>query len=123
MVPMKRRSTRRRNAQARSKLAQCRSTSRGAKSKPASSRDKVRAYRERMRARGMRLIQMWLPDTRSPEFAAEAHRQSVRAATGATAQMDQAWVESVSWWNSDEVAALDRADGWTTWWHSNGTRD
>jgi hypothetical protein len=122
---MKRRNIRPRNAQARAKLAQRRSASRSVKSKPApaSSRDKVRAYRRRMRAKGMRLVQMWLPDTRSPEFAAEAHRQSLRAATSATAQMDQAWVDSVSWWNSDEAAALDRADDSTTRWHSDGHRD
>jgi hypothetical protein len=122
---MKRRSTRRRHAQARAKLAQRRSASRAAKSKPApaSSRDKVRAHRKRMRAKGMRLVQMWLPDTRSPEFAAEAHRQSRRAATSATEQMDQAWIASVSWWNSEEAAALDRADDSTTRWHSNGNRD
>ncbi len=30
-----------------------------------------------MRAKGYRLVQMWLPDTRTPEFEAEAHRQSL----------------------------------------------
>ena len=120
---MKRRSSRRRNTQERAKLAPRRSASRSAKSKPASSRDKVRAYRKRMRAKGMRLVQMWLPDTRTPEFAAEARRQSLRAATSATAQMDQAWIDSISWWNSKEAAALDRADDSTTRWHSDGNHD
>jgi hypothetical protein len=122
---MKRRSTRRRNAQARAELAQRRSASRSAKSEPASaaSRDKVRAYRKRMRAKGYRLVQMWLPDTRTPKFAAEAHRQSQLAAASATEQTDQAWVDSMSWWNSEEAAALDRADDTTTRWHSDGHRD
>ncbi len=30
-----------------------------------SSRDKVRAYRKRMRAKGLRLVQMWLPDVKT----------------------------------------------------------
>jgi len=66
-----------------------------------SSRDKVRAYRKRMRAKGLRLVQMWLPDTRTPEFAAEAHRQSLRANASPFAAEDQAWVDSMSDWNSD----------------------
>lgn len=66
-----------------------------------SSRDKVRAYRKRMRAKGLRLVQMWLPDTRTPEFAAEAHRQSLLANTSPFAAEDQAWVDSISDWNSD----------------------
>jgi hypothetical protein len=65
------------------------------------SRDKVRAYRKRMRAKGLRLVQMWLPDTRTPEFAAEAHRQSLQANASPFAAEDQAWVDSISDWNSD----------------------
>ena len=65
------------------------------------SRDKVRAYRKRMRAKGFRLVQMWLPDTRTPEFAAEAHRQSLLANTSPHAAEDQAWVDSLSDWNSN----------------------
>lgn len=44
--------------------------------KPLRSRDKVRAYRERLRRRGLRPIQLWVPDVRSRRFAREAHRQS-----------------------------------------------
>jgi hypothetical protein len=65
------------------------------------SRDKVRAYRKRMRAKGLRLVQMWLPDTRTPEFAAEAHRQSLRANASPFAAEDQAWVDSMSDWKTD----------------------
>jgi hypothetical protein len=66
-----------------------------------SSREKVREHRKRMRAKGYRLVQMWLPDTRTPEFAAEAHRQSLRANASPFAAEDQAWVDSISDWNSD----------------------
>jgi hypothetical protein len=43
---------------------------------PTTSRQKVRAHRERLRAQGLRPIQVWVPDTRSPKFAKEASRQS-----------------------------------------------
>jgi hypothetical protein len=64
-----------------------------------SSRGKVSAYRARMRAKGYRLVQMWLPDTRTPEFAAEARRQSRLANASPLAASDQAWVESLADWN------------------------
>jgi hypothetical protein len=37
---------------------------------------RVRGYRVRQRASGLRLIQRWVPDTRSRSFAAECRRQS-----------------------------------------------
>ncbi|MCY3656186.1 MAG: antitoxin MazE family protein [Chloroflexi bacterium] len=61
-----------------------------------SSRDRVRAHRERLRKQGLRPIQIWVPDTRSPEFAAEAHRQSLMAANSPHAEEDQAFIDSVS---------------------------
>lgn len=54
-----------------------------------------------MRAKGLRLVQMWLPDTRTPEFAAEARRQSLRANNSRFAAQDQAWVEAMSDWKLD----------------------
>jgi hypothetical protein len=42
----------------------------------------VRRYRERMRRAGLRLVQLWVPDTRARGFAREARRQC-RAAAGA----------------------------------------
>jgi len=58
--------------------------------KPTTSRQKVQAHRERLRAQGFRPIQMWVPDTRSAEFAAEASRQSRRVASSRYAAKDQA---------------------------------
>jgi len=60
------------------------------------SRDKVRAHRARLRRRGLRPIQIWVPDTGSPAFAAEAHRQSQLVAKSSHAAEDQAFVDSVS---------------------------
>lgn len=73
-----------------------------AKRAPAqSSREKVRAYRERMRAKGLRLVQMWLPDMRTPQFAAEARRQSLLATKSPFAAAAQARVDAISAWNLD----------------------
>ncbi len=60
------------------------------------SRDKVRAYRERMRANGLRPVQIWVPDTRTAAFRAEAHNQSLAVAQSALAQRDQEFIDAVS---------------------------
>jgi len=61
-----------------------------------SSREKVRAYRQRMRALGLRPIQIWVPDTHAPEFAAEAHRQSILVASSPGEAADQSFLESIT---------------------------
>ena len=40
-----------------------------------STKDRVRRHRESLRARGLRPIQIWVPDARLPGFAEEARRQ------------------------------------------------
>ena len=60
------------------------------------SRDKVRAYRKRMRARGLRPIQIWVPDTRAEGFRAEAHRQSLAVAHSEHAGADQDFIDAIS---------------------------
>lgn len=67
-----------------------------------SSRDKVQSYRQRMRSKGLRPIQIWVPDTRSAAFAAEAHRQSLAVARSRRADEDQAFIDAVS---EDEAGA------------------
>lgn len=49
-----------------------------------------------MREQGYRLVQVWVPDVRSAEFSAEAHRQS--GAVGAADRVidDQDFIEAVS---------------------------
>ncbi len=56
----------------------------------------MNAYRARMRAQGLRPVQIWIPDVRSPRFAAEAHRQSVLVASAERASDDMDFVEAVS---------------------------
>lgn len=60
------------------------------------TRDKVRAYRERLRRQGMRPVQIWVPDVRSPAFQVEAHRQSAAVARSEHEADDQAFIDSVS---------------------------
>lgn len=61
-----------------------------------SSRDKVRAYRKRLRARGLRPIQVWVPDTRTAAFQVEAHRQSQLVAQSPHARGDQEFIDAIS---------------------------
>ncbi|HKM64253.1 MAG TPA: antitoxin MazE family protein [Acidisphaera sp.] len=65
------------------------------------SRDKVRKHRERLRAAGLRPVQFWLPDVNSPEFIAEARRQSRLVAESPGEADDQAFIDSVSVWNDE----------------------
>ena len=64
--------------------------------KPFSSRDKVRAHRKRLRARGLRPIQVWVPDTRTAAFPIEAHRQSLVVAQSTHARQDQDFIDTIS---------------------------
>ncbi|QRQ83284.1 antitoxin MazE family protein [Paralysiella testudinis] len=46
------------------------------------SASRVQQHRVRLRHAGLRPIQIWVPDTRRPGFAAEAHRQIALVAQG-----------------------------------------
>lgn len=63
-----------------------------------SSRDKVRAHRARLRRKGLRPIQVWVPDVRSRVFASEAHRQSLVVASDPREPENQAFVDAISEW-------------------------
>ncbi len=71
----------------------------GARTGSKSSRDKVRAYRDRLRRQGLRPIQIWVPDMRSPAFVAEAHRQSLAVSKIPHAKKDQEFIDAVSEWS------------------------
>ena len=70
-------------------------------SRPKPSRVKVREHRERLRAQGLRPIQIWVPDVRSPSFRSEAHRQSAAIAASAHAREDQAFIDAISDWGDE----------------------
>lgn len=61
-----------------------------------STREKVRAHRQRLREQGLRPIQIWVPDTRSPRFLKEAARQSRLIAKSEAEKDDQAFIDAVS---------------------------
>jgi hypothetical protein len=61
-----------------------------------SSKRRVREHRRRLRAQGLRPVQIWVPDVRSPEFAREAHRQAVAVAASPHAADDQAFIDAIS---------------------------
>jgi hypothetical protein len=69
-----------------------------ASNKPSSSRDKVRAHRARLRRRGLRPVQIWVPDVRSRSFRREAQRQAALVATSPHEAEDQAFVDAISDW-------------------------
>jgi hypothetical protein len=68
----------------------------GSSAKP--SRVKVREHRDRLREQGLRPIQIWVPDVRSPAFRSEAYRQSAIIAASAHARDDQAFIDAVADW-------------------------
>ncbi len=68
----------------------------GIRGRPKTSRDKVRAHRRRLRKQGLRPIQIWVPDPRSPVFAAEARRQSLAVAKSPSAKQDQDFIDAIS---------------------------
>ncbi|MGY6497658.1 MAG: antitoxin MazE family protein [Microcella sp.] len=61
-----------------------------------SSRARVSAYRSRLRAEGLRPVQMWVPDVRTPTFAVEAQRQAGVVAAADAASDDMHFVETIS---------------------------
>lgn len=56
---------------------------------------RVRAHRERLRAQGLRPVQLWVPDVRSPTFAQQAHDQAVAVAASAAEADDQAFIDAI----------------------------
>jgi len=70
----------------------------------AATRWKVRDHRQRLRAQGMRPIQIWVPDVRSPEFSAEARRQSQLVAQSAQEPEIQALIDSLAEWPNDDFS-------------------
>lgn len=69
---------------------------------PKSSRQKVHEHRRRLRAQGLRPIQIWVPDVRSPAFRLQAHRQSLAVAAGPSAQEDRAFIDAISALNQED---------------------
>lgn len=65
------------------------------------SRDKVAAHQKRLRARGLRPVQIWVPDVRTRAFAKQAHAQSLAVARSPHAESDQNFIDEVSDWSGE----------------------
>jgi len=69
--------------------------------KPVKVSERMRSYRTRKQAAGLRLIQLWVPDTRSRRFAAECRRQC-RLVAGDAAEADALeFIERAGAWQDD----------------------
>ncbi len=63
--------------------------------------ERMRGYRARKQASGLRLIQLWVPDTRSKRFAAECRRQC-RLLKGDPAEADASeFIARAGAWDDD----------------------
>lgn len=65
---------------------------------------RVQKHRDAMRMAGLRLIQIWVPDTHRPDFAQECRRQSQLVAKSDSADTDMLRLMNES---------LVDVDGWT----------
>ena len=62
-----------------------------------STAERVKKHRDALRAAGLRPVQIWVPDTRSPRFAAECKRQSLLVAQEAAHESETLlWLEQVA---------------------------
>ena len=70
-----------------------------------SSRGRVAARRAALRAKGLRPIQIWVPDTRAPGFAEEARRQSRLIAAEDDFDEVMDWMERQEDWDDEAEPA------------------
>lgn len=61
-----------------------------------SSFTRVQKHRASLKARGMRPVQLWVPDTRSADFAAECRRQSALLEADPQEREILDWIEQVA---------------------------
>ncbi|MEI9804484.1 MAG: hypothetical protein WDN48_08515 [Pseudolabrys sp.] len=61
--------------------------------------------------------------TWSPHFIKAAHKVSLAIARSTTEAEDQAFVDSMSWWNSPEAAAFEKNEPPTPWWRTDAESD
>ena len=60
---------------------------------------KMRDYRRRLRDKGLRPIQIWVPDARQPGFADEIERQCRNAAASPDEQEALDFIEAATDWD------------------------
>ena len=57
---------------------------------------RVKHYRDKLQAAGLRPLQIWVPDTRRPGFAAECRRQSLALQDDPAERALHGWLEEVA---------------------------
>ncbi|MCL1587883.1 MAG: antitoxin MazE family protein [Actinomycetia bacterium] len=57
---------------------------------------RVQRHRERLRAEGMRPVQLWVVDVRTPDFVRDASDQAAVVAASSYADDDQAFIDALS---------------------------
>lgn len=65
-------------------------------SRASSTKLKVQKHRAQLRRQGLRPLQIWVPDVRSPSFRSAAHKQSQAVAASGRADSDLAFIEAIS---------------------------
>ena len=60
------------------------------------TRERVAEYRRNKRNSGLRLIQIWVPDTRAVTFATECRRQSALIANDINERETTGWIETAA---------------------------
>ena len=68
---------------------------------------RVQKHRDALRMAGLRPVQLWVPDTRRPDFTAQCRRQSRLAAQAEIADLADTDLQQVM---DDALADI---DGWT----------
>lgn len=61
--------------------------------------EKFRRYRARLKARGLRQIQIWVPDTKRPDFQAELRRQLAIVENAREDREALEFIEAAADWN------------------------
>ena len=58
--------------------------------------ERARRHREKQRRAGLRQVQLWVPDTRAPGFAAECRRQSLMLRDDPQEAEVLGWIEAAA---------------------------
>ena len=77
------------------------------------AREKARRYRQRLRMRGLRTLQLWVPDTRRSGFAEDARRQSLAAAAATSEQEALDFIEArerADWWSGEASSTEEKTE-------------
>jgi len=64
-------------------------------------KQRVQSHRNRLRAAGLKPIQLWVPDPKTPGFAAECRRQSLIIQSDPTEMNDLVLMAEIADWGEE----------------------